>query len=165
MTDNLPAEIDTTDELDLITGLPDTSAYCPKGIPIESIIDLRLKGLSTAQIGKVLGCSHVNIVNRLKTVVQDIDSLKQYKSHRADIYAITGKRLLKNLTDAEIKSMAPASRITAMAILADKERLERGESTANIDIRAVALKTIEDCDRQLAELEGDTQEDRPPCHD
>ena len=39
-----------------------------------------------------------------------------------------------NLTEADIKKMSPAQRITAAAILYDKARLERGESTQNVSL-------------------------------
>jgi hypothetical protein len=49
--------------------------------------------------------------------------------------------------------MPPASRVTAAAILFDKERLERGQSTANVEYSAFDKK-IRVLDDEIVELES-----------
>jgi len=103
-----------------------------KSIPKNDIIALRTAGLSHRQIAKALGCSKSNITKRLKQYEQEITGLKIYKEHRADIFALEQKRYIDSVTDKDIKKAPVAARMTAMGILFDKERLERGESTENI---------------------------------
>ena len=112
-----------------LPGIPDKT---PKGIPIESIIEYRSKGLSTREIAALTNCTHSNIVQRLQRIAEDIDTLPHYKSHRADILAINGRRILNSITDEDIKKAPAGQRVMMYGILYDKERLERGESTHNI---------------------------------
>ena len=127
----------------------DISKYAPKYIPIESIIEYYRKGLSKTDIAKVLGCHHSNISNRLKPYLDEIETLDVYKAHRADVIALKGKEILKNITPDKIEK-ASAYQLTGMySILYDKERLERGESTANIanihgDIAAIKAQERSD---------------------
>ena len=107
--------------------------FAPKNIPIESLIEYRSRGLSYNDIAKLVGCSRPNVVNRLKAVSQEIDSLPDYKKHRADVIALTGKRILSSITPDKLKD-ASAYQLTGMyGVLYDKERLERDLSTANVN--------------------------------
>ena len=132
----------------------------PKDIPIESIIEYRLKGLSTRDIAALVGCSHVNVVKRLQRHCDDVDLLPMHKKHRADILTLSGKKLLQSVTDGTIKEMSGLQRITAYGILYDKERLERGQSTANVSIHDIdrslstAAEEIERLRLELSEMES-----------
>ena len=125
--------------------LPNVPNSAPKGIPLESIIEYKRKGLTTREIAELLGCSHSNIVQRLQDVSEDITTLDQYKTHRADILAFTGRRMVNvflGLTDAEQKEVVKRRGMVDYGILYDKERLERGQSTHNLanihaDIEAI----------------------------
>ena len=125
--------------------LPNIPNSAPKGIPLESIIEYKRKGLTTREIAELLGCSHSNIVQRLKDLSEDITTLDQYKTHRADILAFTGRRMVNvflGLTDAEQKEVVKRRGMVDYGILYDKERLERGQSTQNLanihaDIEAI----------------------------
>ena len=114
------------------TSSPDMSKYVPKDIPIESIIEYKRKGMTTREIGKLVGCTHSNIVKRLQSVSDDLDTLDSYKFHRADILAFNGRKLLNHITDDKLKKAPVGSLVLAACQLYDKERLERGQSTHNI---------------------------------
>lgn len=101
-----------------------------KHIPIETIIDLHAKNLSHAQIAKIVGCRSQNITQRLQA--SGITSLRNFKKNRADVFATIQSRILNSIGDDDIKKAPFGSRITAAAILYDKERLERDKSTSNV---------------------------------
>ena len=134
--------------------LPQPSKLGPKGIPIESIIEYRRKGLTTREIAAILNCSHTNIVERLQTVSDEIDTLPDYKKHRADILAIRGRRVLNNITNEKLEK-ATAYQLTGMfGIINQHERLERGESTSNVGF-ADYTKKISDIDKEIEALEAE----------
>jgi predicted transcriptional regulator len=110
------------------TPLPTT----PKNIPIETITELRDKGLSCSQIAKIVGCSKVNVSLRLRYSGYNKGEIKTYKKNRADIFAWMQDKLLSSITEEDIKKTPVGSRILGVAQLYDKERLENDQSSANI---------------------------------
>ena len=102
-------------------------------IPIAKLLALRKKKLSYEQIGKIVGCSKVNVWERLQPYIDEIESLDSYKDNRADLLAIVQHRLVNTLNPTTIEKMSPRDRVLAYGILYDKERLERGQSTQNIE--------------------------------
>ena len=123
--------------------LPDMSKYIPKDIPIESIVEYRSRGMSYNEIATLTGCTKSNVIQRLQTVNAQIDALPNYKKHRADVIALTGRRILSHLTQDKLKA-ASAYQLTGMyGILYDKERLEREQSTANISIRMATIAALQ----------------------
>ena len=105
-----------------------------KNIPIETIIDLRKKNLSIDQIAKIVGCNKSNIWARLEQVGYTPQTLDQFTTNRADIFAFVQSKLLNSLDADAIQKMQPYQRVIALSVLYDKERLERGKSTEIIDI-------------------------------
>jgi exopolyphosphatase/pppGpp-phosphohydrolase len=69
----------------------------------------------------------------------DLKHLESFKNNRADIFAGKQEQILASIDDVAIKCMPVAQRIISLGILYDKERLERGQSTANIAYDAPAL--------------------------
>ena len=117
--------------------LPDNKKAIDDVIPISRIIELRKRGNSYTEIGKILGCSKQNVELRLRPFKAEIEALESYKEQRADVLAVYQQKILNSLTDSDIKSIPPGSRLTGFGILYDKERLERGQSSENIAIDAV----------------------------
>ena len=101
-------------------------------VPLAKIIELRNKKLSYDEIGTLLGCTRQNIHQRLQPFRQSIDHLKSVKDNRADTLAVVSDTLLNSLTGTDIKSASAYQRVGMYGILYDKERLERGQTTANI---------------------------------
>lgn len=116
----------------ITTDTPTPNPPVNKGIPIENLLDLVQKGLSCSQIATVVGCSKTNVVNRLKKYRTQLQGLKYYKANRADILALTGKKLIGTITDKDIQALDVQAKIKSAQVLHGMERLERGESTANI---------------------------------
>ena len=125
-TENNPHEIViNTGEL----ALDDIDISGNKPVPIEKLLKWRKQGLTYEEIGELAGISKQASHQRLKPFRDAIENLPSFRKHRADILALLQSMLLSSLTEEDIKSMAPASRITGAAILYDKERIERGEHT------------------------------------
>lgn len=116
--------------------LKDNSKYNAKNIPIEKFIELRKKGLSHNQIAKVLGCSNAASYYRLSAIKDELECAEAFKTNKADYLNHKQWMLLNRLNDETIKDMSGLQLVTGAAILYDKQRLEDGKSTSNIDIHA-----------------------------
>ena len=130
-----------------------------KGIVVEDIYALKLSNpsLTLANAGKILNCSPSNIVDHLRRNGTSWDELspglKRYKENRADILALKGHNLISNLTADKQKEMTGLQLATAYGILYDKERLERGQSTANVAYNDLT-RSLADIEAEIARLEG-----------
>lgn len=151
--------------MDELTNQPtaiDYSSRAPKGIPIESILELRDKNLTQEQIAKILGCTKQTVNQRLKAYNPIFNQIESFKKHRGDALSYTQARILNSLTPADIKNASLLQRTTAFGILYDKERLERGQSTENLSIRSMTQSLSKDIDEisnrraeLMAKLDGD----------
>lgn len=105
------------------------------------------QGKTSRELGREYGVSHVTILDWLSKVEQEKQHVERFKINRADILArIQGKtlvlqeHLVDNLMqeglDGSLTTQQKSSLLTSLNIvhgtLFDKERLERGQSTANI---------------------------------
>ena len=120
--------------------------------PIAKFIDLRLKGLSYREIAAIIGCSEANVSDRLQPYLQSITHLDAIKRHRADTLAVVGDTVLTSLSGEDIAKASGYQKIGMYGILYDKERLERGQSTANISVVDLTLSLAE-ITRQREDLE------------
>ena len=103
-----------------------------KNIPIEAIIELRQKGLSCSQIAKQLDCSKANIIYRLKYWADEIDNLPLTIKHRADFLAMLGHKIGCSLSPGMLQKASVNNWAFALRQIHEMERLERGQSTQNI---------------------------------
>jgi len=116
-------------------------------VDISSALDLKLNhNLSYKQIGQIQGVSAQAIHQRIKDLLPT-DSTELYKKHRSDIIANTQLKVIEafnSLDEDETKDLVKRRGMVDFGILYDKERIERGLSTANIDIHAeiAALKGV-----------------------
>jgi hypothetical protein len=112
-------------------------------IPISRIIELRKRGNSYAEIGKILGCTKQNVELRLRPFKAEIEALESFKEQKADVLAVYQLKLLNSLTESDIKNIPPGSRLTGFGILYDKERLERDKSTSNLSVHEITESLTE----------------------
>ena len=134
-------EIIDNDDSDLeVTYYP--TSNLSKGISLAKIIELRNKKLSYAQIGKIVGCSKENVIQRIKPFQTSIDNLPSIKENRADLLATVSDTILNSLTEADIKKAPAGQRVMMYGILYDKERLERGQATQNIATLSADLEAL-----------------------
>ena len=137
-----------------ITPITDENSNAAKDIPIELLIDYRSKGLTMTEIGKLLNCSHANVSQRLSALNDDLDSLPKYKDNRADIMALKGRQALNSITQEKLQKASPSQAAMVYGVLYDKERLERDQATANVNIMASIHTDITGIDKEIAELEA-----------
>lgn len=120
----------------------DDQVIVPPDLPIRlnvsnaKLIELRQKGLSYSQIEKLTGIDSSTAFCRLKAIGYKDGDINAFKAHRADILTLKQINLLNALNEKTIAAMPGRDLVVATGILYDKERLERGQSSINIDLRA-----------------------------
>lgn len=139
---------------DTIDNLPQTRQFGPKGIAIENIIELRQRGLSVGQIGKLLGCHNSNISRRLQTVSEDIDLTDKYVNNRAKIFAYHQRKIIQSITPTDISKAGLLEKVKSASFLYNAERLETGQSTQNIAY-ADMLQARDKARKRREELEAE----------
>ena len=101
-------------------------------VDISTAVDLKLNHhLSYAQIAAIQGVSPQAIHQKIKALLP-IPETKVWIDNRADILAHIQMKLLSELDDDRLKKAPAGSLVLAACQLYDKERLERGMSTANL---------------------------------
>jgi hypothetical protein len=130
----------------------------PKSARTQKIVELKTNNpnLTTTQIGKMVDCSHVNVVHVLQRYGLAHREVKDFISNRANVFAGMQHRLLSSVTDADIKKTPVGSRVLAAAQLYDKERIERGLSNNDQPVMIIIRDR-----QQPAKVEGDVI-DIPP---
>ena len=126
-------------------------------VDIEKALDLKLNhGLSYEQMEPILGVSHGAIHKRIKHLLPNNDT-KYYQDHRADIFSHVQLKLLSQIDAQRLKKVNIRDAVISTGILYDKERLERGQSTANADMRVLSttLQELEEQERELKRSLGD----------
>lgn len=116
-----------------------------RGSKSPMIIDIATQhpDLSMREIGKMVDCSHVNVIKVLERYGINKNETEDYKAHRGDIQAGIQDRILKSITDADIKAMPVGQRLMGYGILYDKERLERGQSTDNQSVIVTHIRDLQ----------------------
>jgi DNA-binding MarR family transcriptional regulator len=104
--------------------------------------------LTVREIAAIADCNHSNVVQCLKRYEINKQNVIHYKDNRADIIADLQHRLLVSITDDEIKKAPLGTRILGMAQLYDKERLERGMSSENIQLIHADIAKIKGIQKQ-----------------
>lgn len=127
------------------------NAYHPA--PLEYLISLRRKGLSHDQIAAICKVSRSAITQRISKADQAIRMTEVFCEDRANILAWYQQRILKHLTEQKLRKASARDLVISMGVLFDKERLQRGQSTANIAY-ADMVKAYQAKVNELKELEG-----------
>jgi hypothetical protein len=122
----------------------------PRKLDRAKVQELHAKGLNTVEIAKHQGVNPSTVWRFLERTKPEVQALERFKSGRADALAALGadalevqnlalKALKHRLGDGISSALEPGqiTKILQAAAMAhgigfDKERLERGESTANI---------------------------------
>ncbi len=101
-------------------------------VDVSQAIDLKYNHhLSYEQIAVIQGVTKQAIHERIKDLLP-IPETKVYIDHRADILANIQLKLLSNLDESRLAKASAYQLVGAAGLLYDKERLERGMSTANL---------------------------------
>lgn len=117
----------------------------------ERRLKMKMGGMTYEEIGKIEGVSKVAVYKQISDLLPNNNDIEIYKQHRADILAKKQVELLQALTPDKIKEASALQLITGMGILTDKERLERGQSTQNVETVVQSLSS--DRESLLKEIE------------
>ena len=122
-------------------------------VDYSQALDLKLNhGLNYPQIAKIQGVSTQAIHKKLQHFLPTQDT-EEYKDKRADILAHTQLKLITQIDSKRLKKAQLRDLVVSAGILYDKERLERGQSTTNVDVHLerADLKTLEAEKRRVRE--------------
>ena len=101
-------------------------------VDVSSALDLKLNHhLSYEEIARIQGVSKQAIHGRIKNLLPP-DELQTYLTHRGDILAGLQAKILSHLDDERLSKASAYQLVGSAGLLYDKERLERGMSTANL---------------------------------
>jgi hypothetical protein len=84
--------------------------------------------LNQTEIARIAEVDRTTVCKIFARYGVDNGIVEEYKAHRADILAGLQAKILATITDKDVKKSPFASRIMAVGILYDKERIERGLS-------------------------------------
>lgn len=116
-------------------------------------LELKQGGATYKEIGQMQGVSPQAIQQNIKDLLPTED-VTTYKKHRPDIFAGLQVKVLQNLEAADLKALM-AKQPSAMALwfnsLFNAERLERGQSTQNVETIVQSLSS--DRESLLKEIE------------
>jgi transposase len=110
-------------------------------------VKLRLQGYTYDDIAVKLGCGKSTVSECLNRYFPEGRGLSVYRNHKADYLQSKQAQLLHALDESKISAMSGRDLVVATGVLYDKERLERGLSSANI--------SVQDISSDLNELEAE----------
>jgi hypothetical protein len=131
--------------------LPSTLHHRTKGISWRKVFELKQRGLSHAQIGKLLGCSHQNITQLVKRYGREFEGLADFKESKGDYLLAKQRQLLDGITPKKIDKMSGKDLAISFGVIFDKHRLETGESTSNLSLFSRIVK--EACETMPGDIE------------
>ncbi len=99
---------------------------------LKEAIVLREKGLTLAQVGKLLGVTKQAVAAKFKQYDYCPEKVREFIDNRSSLFANLQRNILQSLDKESIKKMSGRDKVVATGILYDKERLERDLSTQNI---------------------------------
>ena len=102
----------------------------------KKIIDIRQKNpaLNNNEIAAVAKTNRFHVSNTLQRYGLIKKEVDNFIANRAAIFSGLQHRLIKSITDEDIKKTPLGSRILAVAQLYDKERLETGKTTSHLAV-------------------------------
>ena len=143
MTQNLPAES--------IDNPPSTERPT---VSISKALELRSKGLTYDEVGKVLGFTKQAIQQRIAPFISAIDNVTTSQAQSAELWTVIRDSALNSLTPEDYQKASLLQKVTAAGISDDKYRRAADLSTANVNIMASIHTDITGIDKEIAELEA-----------
>ena len=110
----------------------------------EEIIRLKKENpaLPTRAIGELTKCDHSHVVRVLNRYSIDQGETQDYKANMADILLGFQHRILRSITDEEIKKASLQVKFMGFGIAYDKYRLETNQSTGNLSVIQSTLQEL-----------------------
>jgi hypothetical protein len=107
---------------------------------------LKAKNYSDKQIGEMVGLARETVTRKIASYKEMKSKANDFAARRVDALVNVQRLCIDSITLDEIKSLKVPQRIWVMGVLYDKERLEKGKSTANI---AINISSLTDSDKEL----------------
>ena len=103
---------------------------------LTEAIKLRTEnGLTYDEIGQMFGVTGSTIHQTFaRAGLTDLEGLQDFKSQRADVFAVHQRRVLDCLSEEKLQAASVRELAILFGTLYDKERLERGKSTQNTSV-------------------------------
>jgi hypothetical protein len=128
-----------------------TVKHTTKGIDKTKVLELRLKSLSYREIAQLVGCSKSNIEFIMRNHFPNLTNLQKYSENKDKILEALQQEMVYQLDTEKQKKMTGRDLTWSIAVLEDKIRLIRGQSTENISIKQ-ELKNLEELEAREKEL-------------
>lgn len=106
-----------------------------------------MAGKTVPQFAALVGCSDAAIYQRLRENGISIKSIQGFKARKADLMAWKQGQIVDAMSPDKIEAASLRDQATALNILNNIERLERGQSTANL--------AMADISAELGDLEAE----------
>jgi hypothetical protein len=117
-------------------------------------------GYSDRRIGRELRKS-AHTVKKALVSPEAIAEVQTIKANLVDLFDDVALRMLKSITDDDIKKLSAYQRTISGAIAVDKSRLLKGESTANVSVH-VLVDVLHAIRAKAREEYESTAPDAPP---
>jgi hypothetical protein len=139
--------------------LPEVHPPLASIVPDGTFRDLVARGLSIAQISRELEISSNAVSRRLDKLnlrTEQQKAVEDYKRRKADIFATYQMDILGGITPEKIEAAGVDTLTRSFSLLYDRERLERGLSTENLDLHTAVAKAsqIEELQARILERLG-----------
>lgn len=108
----------------------------PKTIEMVEM-KLRNPAMTTREIGKVVGRSNSSVYRALKRYGIKTGRVKDYKDNRSQILAGYQERILRSIDQESLEKASLKDKVLSMSILYDKEALEEGRATQNVNFAGI----------------------------
>lgn len=119
--------------------------------PLSQLLAHLQAGLTPADIARMSGCSSSGVYAAMKRNGIDITALRTFKERKADVITHV-QRLVVEAMPAKVGDTSLRDLATTFNILHNAERLERGQSTANLSVSAL-MEQAGSIDETIARLE------------
>ena len=107
-------------------------AVIQKTLSINEILKSQENGLTISEIATNFKVSVATINRALRDYREASRAVSDFRQVRGNLFADLQLRILKSITDVDIKKAPFGSKILALCQIYDKERLENDLSTSNI---------------------------------
>lgn len=134
---------------EIMAPTPNTPPDRPGRIDLSKALELRYKNhLTIQQIADYFGVTKQSVFERLQrfqAMLGDSEELEAFKNHEAAVQDAVRARFSAHLLTADLEKCSPRDAAIVYGTIYDKNRLQTGQSTANLaQIFARAMESGED---------------------
>lgn len=121
----------------------------------DKVIALSKKNLTTREVEALTTVDHTTVAKILQRYGLEKQNIDHYISQRPQILAGLQEKILQSIDEDDLKKTPAAQRTMMFGILYDKERLETGKSTANVQGIYHIISEIERSERKKVVSDSD----------